>query len=79
MDWLHRTELGQIWMLWWRVGGSTFDFFRRHRSQALQTRFRTLPSTGEEASMGGVACWAIIWKSVCAVCSMLWKDSRDGT
>jgi hypothetical protein len=43
----------------------TFDFFRRHRSQALHTLFRIPPSRGDDGSRGGVmieapiACWGV--------------------
>lgn len=42
------------------VSGHTFDFFKRHRSQALHTRLRTLLSEWAECSDDGVDCLAAI-------------------
>jgi len=38
----------------------TLDFFRRQRSQALHTRLRMPPSSGDEGSKGGVMALAPI-------------------
>jgi hypothetical protein len=48
----------------------TLDFFSLHLSHALQTRFLTGPSAGDEASGGGVRRWAAITLSV---------SKRDGS